>query len=285
MRSAVYTGTVFHRRYEPVEHHFSYRVALPLVDLDEVDQVCALHRLWSVERPNAVSFRRADFLGAPTDPGGGPAPLADAVRDTVAAHRGIRPDGPVAMLAHLRTWGWLFNPITLYYCFDPSGTEVEALVAEVTNTPWHERHSYVVGPPGRHRFAKQLHVSPFFGMDQHYRLSYAPPGSRLTVRLGNEEGGRRVFDAVMVLERRPMSSQALAHVLRAYPAMTLQVTAGIYRQALALRRAGVPVVAHPAAPPRRPGRLLAPRRLGRLLAPRRPGAGATLVGARQGGEP
>lgn len=239
MRSAVYEGVVTHRRHSPVPHRFSYRVALPLLDLDEVAEVCALHPLWSAERANVVSFRRRDFLD------GGDGPLAEAVRDRVAAVLGRRPAGPVALLAHLRTAGWLFNPVSFYFCFDRPGGEVAALVADVTNTPWHERHAYVVGAPGRHRFDKALHVSPFFAMDQSYVLHYDPPGERLVVRFGNEEGGRRVFDATLVLHRRPLDRAALGRVVTRYPLMTARVSAGIYRQALALRRAGAPVHPHP----------------------------------------
>jgi DUF1365 family protein len=238
VRSAIYEGKVFHHRREPVDHRFAYRIALPLIDLDELEEVCARSRLWSCERPNVVSFRRADYLGC------GTATLAEAVRDAVEAETGHRPGGPVAMLAHLRTWGWLFNPIALFYCFDTTGTEVESLVAEVTNTPWHERHAYVVGAPGTHRFDKQLHVSPFFGMDQRYELTYGPPEEHLAVRLGNDEGDRRVFDATLRLERREISRRSLGRVVTAYPLMTIRVSLGIYRQALALRRAGVPVVPH-----------------------------------------
>lgn len=238
MRSAVYEGVVTHRRAEP-DHRFRYRLALPLLDLDEVEQVCRLHPLWSSERPNVVSFRRRDHLGDASRP------LADCVRDVVEDRSGERPTGPIALLAHVRTWGWLFNPLSLYYCFDASGTQVQALVAEVTNTPWHERHAYVVGGPGRHEFDKALHVSPFFGMDQRYRLRYSPPGERLVVGFANDEGGERVFEAGLRLERRPMSRAALGRVVWAHPAMTLRVSAGIYRQALRLWRTGAPLVAHP----------------------------------------
>ena len=239
MRSAIYEGMVVHHRREPVVHRFAYRVALPLIDLDEIDQVCSGHRLWSAERPNVVWFRRPDFLG------GGRTPIDTAVRDEVEAHLGLRPSGPIALLAHLRTWGWLFNPIALYYCFDPTGAHVEALVADVTNTPWHEHRTYVVGAPGQHRVDKALHVSPFFGMDHTYGIDYTPPGDRLTVHLGNETGGRRVFDATLRLRRHPIDHRQLGRVISAYPLMTMQVSAAIYRQALALWRTGVPIVPHP----------------------------------------
>lgn len=240
MRSAIYEGVVVHSRYEPVRHRFAYRMALPLLGLDEIDDVCALHPLWSVERRNVVSFRRGDFLGGDTG-----RPLGEPVRDAVQNQLGWRPTGPIALLAHVRTWGWLFNPIALYYCFDATGTTVEALVAEVTNTPWHQHHAYVVGAPGRHRFGKELHVSPFFGMDHEYLLRYDAPGERLVVSFGNDRDGRRVFDASLRLERREMSRRELTRVIAAYPLMTMRVSGGIYRQALALKQAGVPFVQHP----------------------------------------
>ena len=239
MRSAIYEGIVIHNRRDPVEHRFQYRVVLPLVDLDEIDELCRLHPLWSNGHSNVVSYRRRDYLG------GGPMPLAQAVRDTVEDRLGARPTGPVAMLAHPRTWGWLFNPIALYYCFDPTGTRVEALVAEVTNTPWHERHAYVVGRPGTHQFDKAMHVSPFFGMDLRYELCYRAPGSSLPLRISTIRDGDTVFDAVMHLERREASRRELGRIVYSYPFMTMRVSAAIYRQAYALRRAGVPFVAHP----------------------------------------
>jgi DUF1365 family protein len=239
VKSAIYEGTVVHHRRTPVDHRFSYRVALPFIDLDELDALCRLHPLWSVERPNVVSFRRRDYL--PDYPGS----LVGAVRDLVGERLGRRPSGPVAMLAHLRTWGWLFNPIALYFCFDPDAARVEALVAEVTNTPWHERHVYVVGEPGRHRFAKELHVSPFLGMDLDYELTYGEPGEHLSLSMRTVRGDEGPFDAGLRLERHEASRHALSRFIWRHPLMTMRVSAGIYRQALALRRAGTPFVPHP----------------------------------------
>ena len=247
MRSALYEGTVLHHRREPIDHRFSYRVALPLIDLDELAELCALHPLWSSERRNVVTVRRRDYLP------GGPALLADAARDAAAARLGYRPTGPVAMLAHPRTWGWLFNPITLFYCFDATGERVEALVGEVTNTPWHERRVYSVGAPGSHRFSKTLHVSPFFSMDMDYELAYSPPGDQLLMRMSALTEGQAVFRAALRLERRQMDRRALSRLVFGYPFMTLRVSAGIYRQAFALWRSGAPFVPHPRRSAQRPG--------------------------------
>jgi DUF1365 family protein len=240
VNSALYEGTLHHRRAAP-RHAFTYPVAMPYLDLAEIGEVAAHHPLWSVERPNAVSFRRADFLGDPDQP------LDAAVRDLVEARLGRRPAGPIRMLAHLRTWGWLFNPITIYACYDATDDRIEALVLEVTNTPWHEHHAYVLeGGAGEHRFAKGLHVSPFFGMDQEYRLHLTDPGDRLVVHLAVLEAGDVVFDATLALRRRPISRRALGRVIWRYPLLTLRVSAGIHWQALRLRLKGARFHPHPA---------------------------------------
>jgi len=239
MKSALYEGVIVHHRFTPVDHRFAYRLAVPFIDLDELEELCRLHPLWSVERHNVISFWRRDYL--PDRPG----PLADVVRDLVEERLGRRPSGPVAMLAHPRTWGWLFNPIALYYCFGPEAARVEALVAEVTNTPWHERHVYVVGEPGHHRFAKELHVSPFFDMDMDYTLAYGEPGEHLSVSMQTVRGDKTLFRAGLRLQRHEISRQALARLVLDHPFSTIRVSAGIYREAFSLWRAGTPFVPHP----------------------------------------
>jgi DUF1365 family protein len=241
VNSALYEGTVCHHRRGTPEHVFTFPVAMPYLDLAEVPEVFSHHPLWSVERANAVSFRRADYLGDPA------VPLDRAVRDLVTERTGRRPDGAVGCLTQVRTWGWLFNPITVYFCFDATGEGIDALVLEVTNTPWHERHAYVLaGGAGEHRFAKELHVSPFLGMDQEYRLRITGPGDRLVLRLAASEGGTTVFDATLSLRRREISRGALGRLLWRYPLLTMRVSAGIYGQALRLRAKGVPFHPHPA---------------------------------------
>ena len=240
MKPGIYEGSVVHRRRAPSPHAFTYPVAMPLLDLGELEEVFACHPLWSMERANAVSFRRADFLGDPT------VPLDTAVRDLVESRIGRRPLGPIRMLAHLRTWGWLFNPIAFYFCMDRSGEGVETVVAQVTNTPWHERHAYVLdGGEGEHRFPKKLHVSPFFGMDQHYRLRVRDTNGDLVVHLSNVEKGMVVFDATLTLRRREISRAALGRLLWRFPLLTVRVSTGIYWQAFRLWLKKTPVHPHP----------------------------------------
>ena len=241
LQSAMYEGTLSHRRFGPrATHEFSYRIAMPLLYLDEIESVTRLHPLWSSRRPAPVRFCREDFLG---DQAG---PLPEAVRNLVEERSGFRPTGCVAMLANLRTWGWLFNPISMYFCMGADGEGVEALVVEVENTPWHERHSYVVGPPGCHRFAKSMHVSPFLPMDVDYELRYTAPDERLVVRLDVLRGTERLLGVTLSLRRRVLDRRSLGRLLWDRPALTHRVSAGIYSQAARLRLRGAPLYAHPA---------------------------------------
>ena len=244
--SAIYEGTVRHRRFHPRAHAFRYRVCMLYLDLAELDTLFAGRWLWSVDRRNVAAFHRADYLG-PTD-----RPLDTAVRDRVESETGARPAGPIRLLTHPRYLGHVFNPVSFYYCFDAGGARVETILAEITNTPWGERHAYVLpvtGAPGaahhRFRLRKRFHVSPFLDMDYLYDWRFTEPGERLAVHMRNERDGRRDFDASLSLARRPLDGRGLARVLAAHPLMTARVTGAIYWQALRLWLKGVPFYRHP----------------------------------------
>jgi hypothetical protein len=245
--SAVYEGWVRHQRFEPVAHEFRYPLFLIYLDLAELPEVLDPYPLWSARRRAPARFRRADFLGDPARP------LDACVRDEVERATGERPGGPVRLLAGLRYLGHSFNPVSFYYCFDPHG-RVQAVVAEVKNIPWGERHAYVLGrgertgPVLTERFDKKLHVSPLMGMEQTYRFSASEPGETLSVHIESRpraaEGGR-TFDATLDLRRRELSRPLMARLLARYPAHSLQVVARIYAQALRLRLKGARPFPHP----------------------------------------
>lgn len=246
LRSAIYEGRVVHHRTAGAitgpAHHFEQPVAMLYLDLDEIDQVVALHPLWRASPGlGAVRITRRDLPGDPHRPAG------EALGDLAASHVGRRLSGPITVLTHPRTWGWQFNPISCAYCFD-GDDQIGALVAEVTNTPWHERTTYVVGAPGSHDVAKTMHVSPFLPMDLCYRLTYGAPGEQLSLTIDVtpcHDAGTVLLHTALLLDRRPASRQSLGRLLWRYPLMSMRVSAGIYAQAARLRLAGAPVHPHP----------------------------------------
>jgi uncharacterized protein len=240
MKSALYFGSLRHRRHAPRPHAFRYRTFMAYLDLAELDEVFRGRWLWSTRRPALAWMRRADYLGDPA------LPLDEAVRERVARETGERPRGPVRLLTHLRMLGTCFNPVSFYYCFDERDERVETIVAEITNTPWNERHAYVLqGEPLRFRFAKTFHVSPFMPMGIDYDWRFSAPGERLAVHMQNHRDGRRIFDATLALRRREIGAASLAAALARFPATGLQVLGAIYWQALRLALLKTPFYGHP----------------------------------------
>lgn len=245
MHSCLYSGQVRHRRLRPVEHIFAHRLFMVYLDLAELPQVFRGRWLWSVERPAVASLRRKDHFGDPAQS------LEHCVRDLVETRLGWRPAGPIRLLTHLRYFGHCFNPVSFYYCFDAAGEQVVAMVLEVNNTPWGERHCYVLQSQtpargvARYHFGKDFHVSPFLPMDMDYRWSFAPPGERLAAGMQALRAGQRVFDAGLALERVEITGTSLAATLLRQPLMTLRVVALIHYQALRLWLKRVPVYTHP----------------------------------------
>lgn len=228
--SALYTGTIRHRRFAVREHAFRHKLTLAYVDLDELPDLLG-GRI-------ARRLPRADHLGDPS------VPLAESVRALVA-ERLVEPapDGPVRLLTALRSFGVRFNPVSFFYVFDRAGL-LRAVVAEVTNTPWGEQHAYVLRHDGGQVVAgqsnKALHVSPFMSMEQRYTWRATVPGPTLSVHIENDQAGERAFDATLGLRRVPLTRRALTRVTP-----PVGVLARIYAHALVLKLKGVPVHAHP----------------------------------------
>jgi DUF1365 family protein len=248
MQSCIFSGQVKHSRSVPVAHAFNYRLFMMYLDLDELPQVFRGRWLWSAKRTALARFRRENYLGDPA------VPLDVCVRELVEKQTGAKPAGPIRLLTNLSYFGYCFNPISVYYCFDGDDTRIEAIVADVSNTPWGERHSYVLarsenlGDDRIHRYesSKELHVSPFMAMDIDYSWLVTTPSDNLVVRISNFARRERIFSATLNLRRKEISGKALALTLASYPFMTLKIILSIHWQALRLWLKGCPVRTHPA---------------------------------------
>lgn len=246
MESCLYEGRVSHARLGAIEHRFQYSFFMLYLDLDEWPALVKRHWALSCAKVAPAAFRREDHFGDAK------MPLATSVRNLVESETGDRPQGPIRMLTQLRYWGYYFSPLNLFYCFGADGKTVEAIVAEVSNTPWGERHCYVLwegnrqsAEPLRFRHPKLFHVSPFMGMDAEYVWKLNAPGEHLTVGIESRRDDKPIFRAGMSLGRREISGRQLTTTLLSYPVVTAKIVAAIYFEALRLWWKKCPYFPHP----------------------------------------
>ncbi|MCW8986190.1 MAG: DUF1365 domain-containing protein [Gammaproteobacteria bacterium] len=244
MKSCIYEGQVRHRRFSPSAHEFNYNLFLLYLDLDELDVVFNKRWLWSTKSPALARFKREDYIGDPS------VSIKEAVNCIVKKETGEIIKGPVRVLTHLRYFGHIFNPVTFYYCFDKAGENVETIVAEITNTPWKERHSYVLNSNSSDKklhfqFNKIFHVSPFMHMNMSYDWRFTKPEDLLNVHMINTEKSEKIFDATLRLQRKEISFSTCARALIMFPLITIKVVTGIYWQAFRLYLKRTPFYTHP----------------------------------------
>ncbi len=242
MRSAIYTGMVRHQRFSPKQHSFIYTVFMLYLDLDEIPTLFDKTPFWSARRWALARFKREDYLAGNPD-------LKTEVLNQVEAQTGQRPEGAVCLLTNLRYFGYLINPISIYYCFDEQ-ERLQAMLAEVTNTPWGERVSYVLPcePDKKTQkivFEKSMHVSPFHPMDMQYKWLSNKPNKKLALHLANMQADECVFDATLALKREPLTPSRLLKILIRFPFMTVKVAVAIHWQAVRLFFKAVPLHPHP----------------------------------------
>ena len=246
LQSYLYEGMLSHRRFYPREHAFQYRLYMAYLDLDEFDGVHSNEWIRR-ERFTWSSFLRSDHFGNPAER------LAESIKKLVRSETGNLLDGPIRLLTQLRTWGYYFSPLNMYYCFKADGTTLGAIVAEVSNTPWKERHLYVLWEGNqlpssdtlKYKHPKGFHVSPFMSMDHIYHWSIEVPCERLRIGIRSTQQDQLLFHAGLVLQRQALNRATLRRMQIRYPLLTLQIVTAIYHQAFRLWKKKLPYYPHP----------------------------------------
>ncbi|WP_299568186.1 DUF1365 domain-containing protein [uncultured Shewanella sp.] len=257
--SGIYQGEVSHRRFTPKSHSFSYDMALMAINLDEISQLEKVSRLFGMSKWSLLKFNPQDYLNSlasqfeeqaveQLETDNSILSPASALKQRVMwtiKQLGAKFDcDEVIFAGQIRHFGFYFSPVNFYFCYQ-AGQPIYML-AEVSNTPWDQRHCYLVDIQDTQTTDKVFHVSPFLNLDMHYQWKIVPPSKRLNVTIQNrDDDNKKLFDASLHLQRKPFSSANVRQMLTAFPVMTMKIMWGIYWQAFKLFVKKIPFVAHP----------------------------------------
>jgi len=245
VQNYIYEGYIRHRRFTPFKNVFKYPIFMMYFDISKVEQLFNKKSIFfNINKPSIVSFNRKDYHRNQIKC------LDTAVRDTLKNKFEFDAKGPIRILTHLRYFGYCFNPVSFYYCFDKEDKVVESIMAEVTNTPWNERYTYFISELDSKKnfissMKKQFHVSPFWDMDHNYDWYFTSPNKKITVNMKNFKDNMKVFDASLNLKRKNLNFKNLLNQIIRYPFITIKVFLRIHWQAFKLWLKGATFYTHP----------------------------------------
>jgi DUF1365 family protein len=245
MTSALYIGSVMHRRIKPRQHLLRYRVFWMLLDLDEMPKLSRGLRLFSRNRFNLFSFHDRDHGDGRT------VPLRAYVERELALRDVDFHGGRIELLCMPRILGYVFNPISIYFCYRRDNS-LAALLYEVRNT-FGEKHSYLIPVSGnsgvvRQNCAKEFYVSPFMDMELTYEFRVAFPGKRVSVVIGCSDARGQMLVASLAGRRHALTDRKLAAIFLSHPLLTLKVMGAIHWEAVKLLIKGIRIRTRPPVP-------------------------------------
>ena len=243
--SCLYIGEIEHRRFSPRKNFFTYKVCYYFIDLKDIPQIFNIPLLVTYNRPGLLSFWRKDYLGDRSQS------LDESIRSEVCSQTSTRPLGPIRLMTNISYFGFCFNPVSFYYCYNEDGETLEFIVSEITNTPWGEKHKQVFKISDQRvttfKFSKDFHVSPFIPMEIDYTWVFRKPLQNLYVHMQDRIKGSHeiLFDSTLNLKRRPLTRINMLLAFLKFPFITFKTMLAIYYQALKLFIKKVPFYSHP----------------------------------------
>ncbi|MDP2563669.1 DUF1365 domain-containing protein [Pseudoalteromonas marina] len=241
MTSAVYLGDVKHRRFAVKTHHFSNPLYMMWVDLNNPEQLNNKHKWLGTSGSKALKFNESDYFV--NKPNNNDASIIERANHQLLSLGVTETFNHVYMLGQLRCFGIYFSPVNFFF-YGHSDSEFKYMVAEVSNTPWNERHYYLIPLEKKVNFKKVFSVSPFMNLDMNYHWTIRLTQDKTLIHIENKRDGELLFDATLRLTRKELTEKEMSQLLKRFPAMTWTIFKGIYYQALKLFIKRVPFLGH-----------------------------------------
>lgn len=248
----IYKGEVVHKRFHPKKHAFNYPLAMILVDVDTIESSFKQSRWWSLERFNLISFYRKDYIQSEriTNSDISNRSISEVVSEKIFDDCGEQFKGSVKILTNPRFFGYVFNPVSFYLCYDENN-QIKYILSQINNTPWNERYTYVHRVPSHSgskmvfEFDKEFHVSPFMPMNLNYTWKFILDNNQVDIHMALFDSGVKQFVASMRAKYSPFTAINMFKLPVEFPMQTLRIVWRIYWHALRLWMKKIPFYEHP----------------------------------------